>query len=276
MYIITISTDRYTRGKEIAEKVARKMGYECVNRQVILAAAKDYGVSKIKLLRAIKDTPKMLDIFSRERQRYLAYIKAEVADYMLKHDIVYHGLVGHPIIRGVSHVLKVRIIANLEDRIQLETEREHISDIKARKIITDLDEQQKKWGKAVYGIDVTNPIFYDLIINVGHLGTTDTEDAVETIINAANHKKYQPNTYSINCMKNIALSCRIRAVLIDKHFSIEVKSDKGNVYVYSKALKRKNQKQGLAFKQEIMKIDGVKHVEVYSKRKTFWDLSHGN
>lgn len=273
--IITISTDRYTKGKEIAQKIAQKMGYECVSREVILSAAKEFGVPEMKLLRAIKDTPTIRDMFSRERQQYMAYIKAIVADYMLKHNIVYHGRVGHLIIQGVSHVLKVRIIANLEDRLRIEMERENVSEEKARKIISALDEQQKKWGEAVYGIDVTNPIFYDLIINVGHIDANDIEDAVETIINTAGHKKFQPNTYSINCMKNIALSCRVRAALIDKDPGIEVKSHKGNVFVFTKTLKRKNQKQGLAYKEEIKKIDGVTHVEVYSERETFLNFAHG-
>ncbi|UCH22225.1 MAG: cytidylate kinase-like family protein [Deltaproteobacteria bacterium] len=275
MNIITISTDRYSKGKEIAEMVAQKLGYECVSREVILSAANEFGVPETKLLQTIMDTPTILNMFSRDRQRYMAYIKAVVADYMLRHEIVYHGLVGHPIVRGVSHVLKTRIIANMEDRIRLEMERENISEEKAGKIITALDEQQKKWGKAVYGIDVTNPIYYDLIINVGHIGADDTEDAVETIISTAGHKKFQPNTYSINCMKNIALSCRVRAVLIDKDPRIEVKSDKGSVYIYTKTLKRKSQKQGLAFKEEIMKIDGVEHVEVYSDRETFLNFAQG-
>lgn len=273
--IITISTDRYSKGKEIAEMVAQKLGYECVSREVILSAANEFGVPETKLLQTIMDTPTILNMFSRDRQRYMAYIKAVVADYMLRHEIVYHGLVGHPIVRGVSHVLKTRIIANMEDRIRLEMERENISEEKAGKIITALDEQQKKWGKAVYGIDVTNPIYYDLIINVGHIGADDTEDAVETIISTAGHKKFQPNTYSINCMKNIALSCRVRAILIDKDPRIEVKSDKGGVYIYTKTLKRKSQKQGLAFKEEIMKIDGVEHVEVYSDRETFLNFAQG-
>lgn len=275
MKIITISTDRYTKGAEIAEKVAQKMGYECVSREIILSAAQAYGVPEMKLLKAINDTPTILDMFSHDRQRYMTYIKAVVADYMLKHDIVYHGLVGHPIIRGVSHVLKVRIIANLEDRIRLEMDRENMSVEKARKIISNLDEQQKKWGKAVYGIDVTNPTFYDLTINVGHIGADDTEDAVDTIVDTAEHKKFHPNTYSMNCLKNIALSCRVKAALIDKDINVEVKSDKGNVFVYAKTMKRKNQKLRLAFKEEIMKIENVMNVEVYSDKKSFLNFALG-
>lgn len=276
MNVITISTDRYTKGTEIAEKVAKRMGYECVSREIILSVSKEFGVPEMKLMRAIKDAPTFLGMFSKDRKRYVAYIRAMVADYMLKNDIVYHGLVGHPILRGVSHVLKVRIIANLEDRIRLEKERENVSEEKARKIIAGLDDQQKKWGKSLYGIDVTNPVFYDLVINVGHIGPDDAENAVETIVSTAGHKKFQSNTYSINCMKNIALSCRIEAALIDRDPKIEVLSDRGSVYMYTKIMKRKNQKQGLAIKEEIMQIDGVKHVEVYGDREKFDHCATGN
>ncbi|MFC1798792.1 AAA family ATPase [Thermodesulfobacteriota bacterium] len=276
MRVITISTDRYTKGREIEESVAQQLGYECVSREVILAAAKELGVPEMKILRTIKDTSSILGMFSRSRKRYMVYIKSMVASYMLKHDIVYHGLVGHPIIRGVSHVLKVRIIANLEDRVHLEMERESITEAKARKRIADLDDQQKKWGKAIYGIDITDPSFYDLVINEGHIEADDTEDAIETIVSTASHKKYQPNTYSINCMKNIELSCRIEAALFDKDPSVEVISDKGSVYVYTKYLKRKNHRQGLEFKEEIMKIEGVEHVEIYNDSKRFKECATGN
>jgi len=275
MNVITISTDRYTKGKEIAESVAQKMGYKCVSREVILSTAEALGVPEMKVMRTIKDPPTILKMFSRDRKRYMAYIRSVVADYMLEHDIVYHGLVGNPIIRGVSHVLKVRIIANLEDRIRLEMERENVSEEKARQIIANMDEQKRKWGKAVYGIDITNPALYDLVINVGHMGADDNQDAVDTIVNTAGHKKYQQNTYSINCMKNIALSCRIEVALIDEYPGIEVVCDKGNVCVYSKTLKRKNQKQVLALKQEIMKIEGVEHVEVFGEKERYNECTLG-
>ena len=41
--------------------------------------------------------------------------------------MVYHGLAGHFYVRGVSHVLKVRIIADMQDRIQTVMDREKIS-----------------------------------------------------------------------------------------------------------------------------------------------------
>lgn len=35
MAIITISRGSYSKGKEVAEKVAEKLGYECISRDVL-------------------------------------------------------------------------------------------------------------------------------------------------------------------------------------------------------------------------------------------------
>ncbi|MFH1672589.1 MAG: cytidylate kinase-like family protein [Pseudomonadota bacterium] len=272
MSIIAISADSYSKDKELSEKVGKKIGYECVDQEAILSASEEFGVPKSKLVRAIEDVP---SVFSRGSQRYLAYIEAAFAEYMLKDNIVYSGLVGYPLIQGVSHVLKVRIVANLEDRIHLAMKQENISEEKARNKILNEDEHWKKWAKAVYGIDITNSHLYDLVINVGHIQDKDTKDAIETIAGTVKHKKFQPMTYSLECMKNSALSCRIRAALIDIDPKIEVKSDKGAVFVCTKAVKRKKQQQGLNLKQRVMKIDGVKHVEVYGEKKLFLSTAHG-
>ncbi len=38
MSIISISRGSYSRGKEVAEKVASKLGYECLSRYILLDA----------------------------------------------------------------------------------------------------------------------------------------------------------------------------------------------------------------------------------------------
>ena len=40
MPIITISRGSYSKGKEVAEKVARKLGYRCIARDAIIETSK--------------------------------------------------------------------------------------------------------------------------------------------------------------------------------------------------------------------------------------------
>ena len=64
MAIVTISRGSYSRGKEIAEKVAQKLGYECIAREALIEASEQFNIPEIKLVRAIHDAPSILDRFA--------------------------------------------------------------------------------------------------------------------------------------------------------------------------------------------------------------------
>jgi hypothetical protein len=44
MAIITISRGSYSRGKEVAEALADKLGYGCVSRDILLEASKEFHI----------------------------------------------------------------------------------------------------------------------------------------------------------------------------------------------------------------------------------------
>ena len=46
MSIITISRGSYSRGVEIAEIVAEKIGYQCLDRDILIEASKDFNIPK--------------------------------------------------------------------------------------------------------------------------------------------------------------------------------------------------------------------------------------
>ena len=63
-------------------------------------------------------------------ERYLAYITSAFLEKVHEDNVIYHGLAGQFFLRGVSHVLKVRILADMEDRTALEMAREHLTERK--------------------------------------------------------------------------------------------------------------------------------------------------
>ena len=126
MPIVTISRGSYSRGREVAEKVAQKLGFECISRDVLIEASQEFNVPEVKLLRAIRNAPSILDRLSFGKERYIAYIQAALLEHFQKDNVVYHGLAGHYFVRGISHVLKVRIIVETEDRVTLLMERDDV------------------------------------------------------------------------------------------------------------------------------------------------------
>ena len=207
MAIITISRGSYSRGKEVAEKLAQALGYECISREVLLEASKEFNIPEIKLVRAIKDAPSILERFTQGRERYVAYVRAALLKHVQKDNVVYHGLAGNYLLQGIPHVLKVRIIADLEDRVAEEMKREGISAVKARELIKKDDEERRRWSLHLYGADPWDPMLYDLVI---HLNTITVDDAVSIITHAAQLPGLQTTPQAQALIDNLALLARLQ------------------------------------------------------------------
>ena len=106
MSIITISRFSRSQGETIAEKLAAKLEYECISREVLLEAFKEFNIPEIKLARAIHDAPSILDRFTCGKEKYIAHIQTAILKHMLKDKVIYHGLAGHFFLKDISHVLK--------------------------------------------------------------------------------------------------------------------------------------------------------------------------
>ena len=278
MSVITLTTDAYSRGNLLAEGIAEKMGCRCIDDGAVIAAtAEAYKIDKGKLEQTLTTSASFFNPLSSRKYRLIPLLEAVLLEQMCQQDLIYHGFIAVPLIQDVSHAIKVRVIANAESRMHEFIQIERSSGmVEAKDRIFKLDEERQRWSRAIYGTDISNSTLYDLVVNIGVMRNEDVEDAIETIAVTARQKKFEPMTYSMNCVTNIALSCKVKAAFIDSHPRMEVRSDKGTVYLLVTALRRKNQKHILAFKNKIMELEGVEHVELYVKKEIFDDMALGN
>jgi cytidylate kinase len=206
MSIITISRGTYHRGKEVAEKLAQRLSYACISREILLEASEEYNVPEIKLIRAIQDAPSILDRLTRQKEKYVAFIRAALLKHVQKDNIVYHGLFGHFFLQDIPHVLKVRIVGDLEARVADEVKREGISAEKAREIIMRDDQERRKWALYLYGADAWDATLYDLVI---HLKAITVDDAVTVISNVAGLPGFQTTPESQQAIDNLVEAARM-------------------------------------------------------------------
>jgi len=214
MAVITISRGSYSYGKAIAEKVAGRLGYECVAREVLLEASDEFNIDEVKLVRALHDAPSILERFTNGRERYIAYIRAALLRHLQKDNVVYHGLAGHFFVAGVSHVLKVRIIAEMENRVSLEIQRNAMSQEEASRVLENDDEERRKWSKHLYGIDTRDASLYDLVIHIRNLVI---DDAVDIICETAGLKHFQTTPESQQVMDNLTLTAEVKSRIVDSY-----------------------------------------------------------
>ena len=229
MAIITISRGSYSRGKEIAEKVAERLGYSLLSRDILLQASEEFNIPEIRLVRALHDAPSVLDRFSHGKERYVAFIQQALLEQVQGDNVVYHGLAGHFFLRGVSHVLKVRIIADMEDRVRLEMNRESISEREARKILRKDDEERRHWALSLYGVDTLDSSLYDFVINVA---TMEVECAVEIICHTApNSPCFETTDASQAALQNLVLAARVRSAVICEWPGARLSAADGVVFI---------------------------------------------
>jgi cytidylate kinase len=259
MSIITISRGSYSKGKKVAEKVAQRLGYECISRDVILEASEEFNVPEIKLVRAIHDAPSILSRFSYEKEKYIAYIQLSLLRTFSKDNVVYHGLAGHFFVKEISHVIKARIIADIEDRVKFEMAQEGISKEEALDILKKDDEERRKWSQTLYGIDTHDSSLYDLVLHI-HKFTVD--DAVDIICHTAGMKHFQTTPDSKRAMDDLLLAAEVRAALMEIKVGIEVSSENGAVLVKTEAPVTKEIKLTEKIEAAAKKVPGVKDVKL--------------
>jgi cytidylate kinase len=259
MSIITISPGSYSGGEIVARRVAKKLGFECIGREVLLEASKEFKIPEIKLVRAIHDAPSVLDRSIYGKERYIAYIQAVLLRYLKKDDVVYHGLAGHFFVKGISHALKVRMIADLEDRVKWEMEREGISEEEALLLLKMDDKERRRWSKCLYGTDTADPSLYDLVI---HIGQITVEEAADIIIQVVRLNGFKTTAASQRVIDDLALSAEVRASLVSLKLDIEVSAQNGIVCVQAMTPEAKDPALIDEMKRIAKGISGVKEVHL--------------
>ena len=259
MAIITISRGSYSRGKEVAEKVAQKLGYSCISRDTIIEGCTAFDVPEVKLVRAIENAPSILERFTGGKKRFLAYFQALLLEHFQEDNVVYHGLAGHFFVNNVSHVLKVRIIAEMEDRVKLEMQREGISRSEALRILKSDDEERRKWSLHTFGIDTWNPALYDLVL---HIKKITADEAADLICRTVDLQHFQTTAESQQAMDNLTVSARVKAALIHVKPDAEVFADDGVVRI---EIKSSQLQEEWRLKNLAKAVPGVREVEIKAR-----------
>ena len=235
MSVITISRGSFSGGKMLAECLAERLGYRCIDRDVIVERAASHGVSQEELRDALERPPGFLDRFSHKRYKYLALIQASLTEEVRTGKVIYHGLAGHLLLGGGRHILRTRIIAPMDYRIRLVRERLNYSTSEAAAYIQKMDDQRRRWTSFLYGVDWGDPLLYDLVINLDHM---TLETACHIISAAVRQRCFELTPACRRALEDLALASKVRAALAiapsTEGLELEATADNGVVALKGK------------------------------------------
>jgi len=178
MAIITISREMGSGGIPIAHKVAEKLGYLLIDGETITEAAEAYGLSPEAVEQADEKPPHFVDTLDSKQFLDLHLIELIILEAALKGNVVIYGRGGQDLLQEISSVLRTRIIAPFEDRVERWSEREWLDPDRARYLVRKSDQQRAGFIKYYFDRDWENSVHYDLTINTQRLSE---EMAVQVI-----------------------------------------------------------------------------------------------
>lgn len=258
MSIVSISRGSYYRGKEVAQKVAEILGYACISRDTILESSKEYDIPELKVMHNFQHAVQILERLSFGRERYINFISSSILNLLKQDRYVYHGVAGQFFLQGVGHVLKVRVIADMEERVVAEAERADITRDEARRRLKIDDEERRKWALLLYGIDIFDPGLYDMVVNISAMSI---DNAAELIVTAISFPCYQPTEESRRRMRDLALTAEVKATLFD-YPTAGVFVDNGRVHIHVKAPEDQSSAIAARIEETVAGLEGLEKLEV--------------
>jgi cytidylate kinase/CBS domain-containing protein len=237
-----------------------------ISREVIVEAAKKYGVSEENLMKGMRSPPRLLGRFGKQQEQFIFAVRAALAEMLVQGDLIYHGYAGNVLLKGVPKVIRLRLVAPLERRVRRVIRERRLTREEALKFIEKIDAERDEWVQQLYKVDWSDPSLYDMVLNLEHMGM---ETVTELIVDLANRKEYQSTPESEQELRDFALTKRVQAALtFQSDFqedSIEVRGRLGAVRLSGDRYFKKNSKAIVEF---VKNIPGVKEVVASTDEKS--------
>jgi len=237
------------------------MGYRIITREQLLREAAKFGVEEATLEKGLLGPPVFSEDFRHNLKCYLAFIQEVFCDWAQKDNVIYVGHAIHLLLPGISHVVRIRLIAPSSFRIRTLVEREGMTEGQAAAYIEKVDEQRRAWTLLLYGVDWLSPSLYDLTIN---LEVMSINSAIEIAAATVNLPEFSVTRQSRKALRDLLLESKVRVALVlapsttSAKINVEADSASGAIILRGEA-------QSPSVVSEVIRIakevDGVANVD---------------
>ena len=229
MSIVAIVSGFCSSGNEIAERVAERLEYTLVGDAFLEEAAQKHGTSVDKLTRAMSGSPAFFNFVTRAQEKSLVYIKAALADLLAQDSIVYVGPATYLIPASITHVLRVGVISDADDRLKEAEKRFSVDGKEAQSLVKKRDQELTQWTSKQVGRSPWDPANFDIKLP---MTSVSLDEAVDLVCEGIARDALRPTDISIQAALDFQLTARIDLALGEAgHFDCKVVSDDGKVTV---------------------------------------------
>jgi len=191
MAIVTISHQMGAGGSEIGMGLAQRLGYHYVDQELLQDAVRRYGLIEEKLSHLDESKPTLFERFDAETRHYITILQTTLLEFAESDNAVLMGRGGQWLLRGIPHVLRVRVIAPFDHRVRQWIKRtaEVGGEAPNQRAAADLlrrdDSEKAGRMRYLYEVDIADPALYDMVVNSEKLRNEAAVEMIERVIRRA-------------------------------------------------------------------------------------------
>ena len=241
MPVIAMTREMGSGGREVAQRVADKLKLTLVlHHMVEHDIAEHLHVREGAVHHLLEGGATLLERLQTGGKRLARYTAEEVLDLANQGNVLIRGWGACVILRGVPHVVRVRVCAPMEVREQSVMAR---SDVKyrggARREIERNDAAHKITLQSAYSIEGENSMLYDLVLNTER---NSIETCAKLICDLVERPEFRETEASRAILNDKALEAHVRIKLRERFgvgmgvSGIEAKAEGGKIILTGMAV----------------------------------------
>ncbi len=184
--IVTISRQPGCQGEAIAKKLAEEKGYAYLDKKILKEKLVERQIPELLFDRYDEKKPGYLSRFSEKTEHYFNHMKMVILNFASKGDCVLVGRGTQILFAGIQGVVKVRLTAPRQVRINRLATDHGISDKEAEKMERRIYNERKGFYRTFFNEDPESSEMYDLVINNRYLDADAVVSIISSLIDVKN------------------------------------------------------------------------------------------
>jgi cytidylate kinase len=210
MAVLTISRDMGSGGSEIGLLAAERLAYRFVDRELIFAQVKEAGHKWDVWSQGMDEhTPRVWERYDWSYRGFVAMVQSAILQEAVAGKVVIMGRGGNFLLKEVPFVLRVKVVASLEERIDRVSRQEGIDPESARRLIETTDRERAGFLLTVYGRDGKDPGDYDLHLDSTGVPFERTADQICALLSEKDRLADQESIKNLE-MRRLAYAIKAR------------------------------------------------------------------
>jgi cytidylate kinase len=188
MAIIVVSTQMGAGGPEIGMALGQRLGYRYVDQELLQDAGRRYGLAEEKLSHLDESKPTIFERFDAETRHHITVLQTTLLELAELDNCVFMRGGGQWLLRGVPHVLRMRVLAPFEHRVKSWIKRvaamtgETPNQRAAADFVRRDDSEKSGRMRYLYEVDINDPMLYELMVNTERQSYDAVVQMLETVV----------------------------------------------------------------------------------------------